>query len=227
MKIDNSELELHSFIYSKITRPQKAIADLFRALSAYGTPFTLERCEKFNFSSELEGAGVILMRTGVYSVCHAESDLFVASGFGESIIGFIDSYSLFYDIPFRPAHYVFAETNCVGYFVKLADFLMVVDSKQLWHDVSRILAHRLMVMSIREQELVGVDSYTMIRSILIEVWNYPESYRHQINILNIVQRRTKISKSRIMKILSELRKGNYIVIQKGRLENINSLPKAF
>lgn len=51
----------------------------------------------------------------------------------------------------------------------------------------------------------------------------PES----IIVLNFIQRRTGISRSRTMKILSELKKGGYIHIDNGRLTALGKLPVAY
>ncbi|PQQ61214.1 hypothetical protein C6H70_21800, partial [Klebsiella pneumoniae] len=55
----------------------------------------------------------------------------------------------------------------------------------------------------------------MVRTLLTELADYPEAYRRQINVLSFIQRRTNLSRSRIMSILSELRKGGYITVHRG------------
>lgn len=127
----------------------------------------------------------------------------------------------------RPEHFLLAETACTGRFVCLADFIKIADECDLWHDVARCLAYRLMVMSARDCELVGVDSYLKVRTLLIEIWAYPQTYRENIIVLNFIQRRTGISRSRTMKILSELKKGGYIHIDNGRLTALGKLPVAY
>ncbi|EMC8872176.1 helix-turn-helix domain-containing protein, partial [Escherichia coli] len=64
-------------------------------------------------------------------------------------------------------------------------------------------------------------------SLLIELWAYASEYRQSINVLNFIQRRTGISRSRTMKLLSELKKGGYITIDGGRLIDMKKLPTAF
>lgn len=93
--------------------------------------------------------------------------------------------------------------------------------------MARCLAYRLMVMSARDRELVGVDSYLKVRALLTEIWAYPQDYRESIIVLNFIQRRTGISRSRTMKILSELKKGGYIHIDNGRLTALGKLPVAY
>ncbi|EOG8331849.1 MAG: helix-turn-helix domain-containing protein [Klebsiella sp.] len=99
--------------------------------------------------------------------------------------------------------------------------MKIIDEQNLWHDIARILAHRLLVMAIREKEFIGVESFIMIRTLILELGSYPEEYREQINVLNFIQRRTNLSRSGILYVLSELRKGDYISVHRGVLKGIN------
>lgn len=219
---------LHAFSFAHNTKPTFAVESLFNALMPVGKPFDLPQGKTYLLNPDRESAGIILLEHGICSVCHAGNDLFITSMFSPSILGLVDGYSIFYDVPARPRHYLYAETLCYGKFVPLNDFVRICDEQNLWHDVARILAHRLMVMSAREEELVGVDSYLKVRTMLIELNAYPEEYRQQIQVLSFVQRRTNISRSRVLAILSELRKGEYITIDNGKLVAIHQkLPAAF
>lgn len=91
----------------------------------------------------------------------------------------------------------------------------ILNEKNLWQEMAHILAQRLMVLRMRSQEMVGVDSYPMVRTLLTELADYPEEYRRQINALSFIQRRTNLSRSRVMSILAELRKGGYITVHRG------------
>lgn len=219
---------LHAFSFAQQTKPFLALDTLFRALIPAGKPFELQPGKTFQLSPDRENSGIVLLEHGICSICHSGNNLFITSAFSPSILGLIDGYSVFYDVPFRPQHYLYGETLCHGKFVPLNDFVEIADRDNLWHDVARILAHRLMAMSAREEELVGVESYLKVRTMLIELGSYPEEYRKQIQVLNFIQRRTNISRSRVLAILSELRKGEYITIENSRLIAVNQkLPAAF
>ena len=226
---NESENVLHSFIFSQRAKPHLAIDTLFSAFSSFSQPFVLPPGEEFVFGLDKVGAKVVLLETGVCSYCRNDSDsrLLVSSLFAPSVVGLVDSYGVTYDVPARPQHVMIADTECRGRTVLLTDFLKIADELDLWHDIARYLAYCLMVMSVRDRELVGVDSYFKVRSLLIEIWAYPEEYRQSINVLNFIQRRTGISRSRTMKILSELRKGDYISIESGRLIQLKKLPFAY
>lgn len=232
MKLDvadndnDNENGLHSYFFSQQAKPHAALDALFSALWSFGQPFCLQPGEEFFLSSDGEHK-IVLLESGIFSFCRCGSNLHVLSTFAPSIVGLVDSYGATYNVPTRPEHFLIAETQCSGRAVSLPDFIKVADECDLWHDVARILAYRLMVMNVRDRELVGVDSYLKVRSLLIELWAYASEYRQSINVLNFIQRRTGISRSRTMKLLSELKKGGYISIDGGRLLDMKKLPMAY
>lgn len=230
MKLDVAENDnengLHSYFFSQQAKPHAALDALFSALWSFGQPFCLQPGEEFFLNSDGEHK-IVLLESGIFSFCRCGSGLHVLSTFAPSIVGLVDSYGATYNVPTRPEHFLIAETQCSGRAVSLPNFIKVADECDLWHDVARILAYRLMVMNVRDRELVGVDSYLKVRSLLIELWAYASEYRQSINVLNFIQRRTGISRSRTMKLLSELKKGGYISIDGGRLLDMKKLPMAY
>ena len=230
MKVDiaenDNENTLHSYLFSQQAKPHAALDALFSALWSFGKPFNLNPGDEFLLNSGGENK-IVLLQSGIFSFCRCGSGLHVSSTFAPSIVGLVDSYGVTYDVPTRPEHFLVAETECSGRAVSLPDFIKTVDECDLWHDVARILAYRLMVMSVRDRELVGVDSYLKVRALLIELWAYASEYRQSINVLNFIQRRTGISRSRTMKLLSELKKGGYISIDGGRLLDMKKLTTAY
>ncbi|POP41355.1 cytoplasmic protein [Superficieibacter electus] len=218
---------LHSFIFSQKSKPLDAIENVLQHFIPFSLPLSLSTGEIFPLGLEKEALRIVLLQEGICSFCHQKSQRQIGVVFAPSLLGLTDSYARSYNVSEWPQHYIVAETECTGYSILVSDFIKVADEQGLWHDIARILVQRLMAMSAREEEMIGVDSYLKVRTLLIEVWAYPENYRKQINILNFVQRRTNLSKSRIMKILSELKKGSYINIDSGKLIDLKKLPLAY
>lgn len=224
---NNNDNGLHSFVFSQQSKPYRSIDVLFSALLPLSKPLRMEAGSELMLGANKDDAVIVLLEDGICSFCHQENQLHITTVFAPSIAGLIDGYALTYNAPAWPEHYILAETRCLGRVVSLTDFTEVINEQSLWHDVTHILAHRLMFMSARSKEMIGVDSYIKVRALLIEIWAYPEAYRSQINVLNFVQRRTALSRSRILKILSELKKGGYIDIEIGKLQALNKLPLAY
>ncbi|HCN8310447.1 TPA: helix-turn-helix domain-containing protein [Escherichia coli] len=218
---------LDSYLFAKSTKPNDAIKTLQEALKPFGKVFTLPRNHTMELSKERDKAFILMFEYGCFSLFHEGSELAISTAFSPTVMGLIDAYSLYYGLEKRPQHYVLAETYCTGWSIPLDIFLAKCDELVLWHDVAKILAQRLMVMSARETELVGKDAYSKIRALLLELSRYPDNIREQINIAAFISHRTKMSKSRIMSILSELRTGEYITTNKGVLTSITKLPTSF
>jgi HD superfamily phosphohydrolase YqeK len=219
--------QLHAYRFAMDTKPVKAIAALHDALREFGKAFSLKTASKMKLSKDKSTAFIVLLNEGCCSVNHADNDQYIVTFFAPTVIGLLDGYGLYYDVPARPQHYIRAETNCSGWVVPLDIFVEKCDELSLWHDVSRFLAQRLMVMSAREYELVGNDAYGKIRALLQEIWLYPEEFRSKLLIAAFIQRRAKLSRSRVMNILSVLKQGGYIEIEAGVLTSMKKLPLSF
>lgn len=203
----------------------ESILSAFRPVS---TPFELAQSNYYHFPLAQSESGFILLEEGVASVCFAENQLVISTVLAPAILGLIDNYGVFNGLPDIRHSSLFAETDLSGRWIAHQAAVNILNEKNLWQEMAHILTQRLMVLSMREQELLGVDSYQMVRILLMELAVYSETYRRQINVLRFIQRRTNLSRSRIMSILSELRKGGYIIIHRGVLMTIaQPLPANF
>ncbi|VAS65225.1 Crp/Fnr family transcriptional regulator [Klebsiella quasipneumoniae] len=201
---------------------------LLSAFRPVSTPFELAQSNYYHFPLAQSESGFILLEEGVASVCFAENQLVISTILAPAILGLIDNYGVFNGLPDKRHCSLFAETDLSGRWIAHQAAVNILNEKNLWQEMAHILTQRLMVLSMREQELLGVDSYQMVRILLMELAVYSETYRRQINVLRFIQRRTNLSRSRIMSILSELRKGGYIIIHRGVLMTIaQPLPANF
>lgn len=201
---------------------------LLSAFRPVSTPFELAQSNYYHFPLAQSESGFILLEAGVASVCFAENQLVISTILAPAILGLIDNYGVFNGLPDKRHCSLFAETDLSGRWIAHQAAVNILNEKNLWQEMAHILTQRLMVLSMRERELLGVDSYQMVRILLMELAVYSETYRRQINVLRFIQRRTNLSRSRIMSILSELRKGGYIIIHRGVLMTIaQPLPANF
>lgn len=76
-------------------------------------------------------------------------------------------------------------------------------------------------------QLVGNNSYSQIRAMLMEMAEWDETLRSKIGVMNHIQRSTRISRSVVAEILAALRRGNYINMSRGKLVSVNRLPTEY
>ncbi|HBR2909205.1 TPA: helix-turn-helix domain-containing protein [Klebsiella pneumoniae] len=223
----STDQALPSFYYGRQTKPLFAVESLLSAFLPASSPFALPRSTYYRFPPTQAESGLILLEEGIASLCHAENNMVISTIFAPSLLGLIDGYGVFNGIPEKHHCSLFAETDLRGRWIGHQAAVEILNAQNLWQG-PHVLAQRLMVLSMRSQEMMGVDSYLMVRTLLTELADYPEEYRRQINALSFIQRRTNLSRSRVMSILAELRKGGYITVHRGVLEKITrTLPAHF
>lgn len=109
---------------------------------------------------------------------------------------------------------------------KRSDFYSFISASNLWEDLYFIMQYTASLLNIKLQIMLSCDLYSVIKYYLREIDNNPE-LRGQVNVCDYITRRSGFSKSGTMMVLSELKKGNYIIIERGRLKKIKSLPSGF
>lgn len=115
------------------------------------------------------------------------------------------------------------ETSEIG-MLALASFNQIIANDNLWehfagllmYSASRVYEHCAMISQL--------SAYDIICTQLVELMQEPESIREHTTAANYIKSRTWLSRSGIMRILSELRTGGYITMQRGVLQEINHLP---
>lgn len=229
----NLEGEANSpYLLSKKLRPFDAIENVLNKLKSCGEEVCLAAGETMNLSEDEQKSRIILVYQGIFRVhsCRLDerkSDIHFGLMRSPNIVGFVDGYADMFNLNFRLSNRLTAETDCAIRILTPQMLAQKVDEHDIWRDISKILAHRLLVLLAKQVELNGYDAYKKIRSLLLELWVYPEQIRKETNVLAFIQSRTSISRSQIMKILAELKAGKYIRMSNGRLQEMCRLPKSF
>lgn len=96
------------------------------------------------------------------------------------------------------------------------------------HNLWKSLAHLLIYTATRVYDhctkISALTSYEVIRYQIYELMGETEAVRRSVTIARYVQGRTFLSRSSIMKILADLKKGGYIITDRGMLVSINHIP---
>ncbi|GDX06054.1 helix-turn-helix domain-containing protein [Buttiauxella sp. A111] len=119
------------------------------------------------------------------------------------------------------------EEACKAIVVPAERAFEIFTQQQLWESVAHLMAWFVQNITLREEHLVGVSAYVMIRSKLLELHLQPSEFRAKTNVVDYIKDRTQLARSTIMAILSELRRGEYIEIKRGKLITIKYLPKDY
>lgn len=123
--------------------------------------------------------------------------------------------------------YGLVRSNAVVRTIRKEDFIRLLNEHNLWEALSNILAWYVCLLSKRDQVLVARSAYAIVREFLLEINELIVRHDRDINIYDYIQEYTNLARSTIIKILADLKRGEYIEVEKGRLLNITSLPEKY
>lgn len=103
----------------------------------------------------------------------------------------------------------------------------IIASEDLWQSLSTLLIYTATRVYDHCTKISSPSSYEIICYQLYELMSETEKVRNSVSIVSYIKSRTFLSRSTIMKILAQLKTGNYIVTEKGLLKGINNIPSRY
>ncbi|HHA2008505.1 TPA: helix-turn-helix domain-containing protein [Enterobacter mori] len=102
-----------------------------------------------------------------------------------------------------------------------------IENGNLWRETAFSLMFGIKRLAEEYHNSAGLSTYDLIRINLLALMEEEEELRLAINVSDYIQDKTRISRSRVMKILSDLRDGEFIEIRRGILLKVNKLPENY
>lgn len=204
-------------IYGKNLRPQNEINNIISATTEYEGK-TLKKWQKI---STANAEYIYIIISGDVEFRRTSDDLCMFTLQGQCIFGLS---SIFHNT----SHiYGVVRANTVVRAIKRDAFSRLMTEKNLWPDLTIVLSWYICLMSKRDDLLVARSAYSVVREFLMEINELTIQQHRDINVYDYIQEYTNLARSTIIKILSDLKKGHYIVVEKGRLINMTSLPEKY
>ena len=123
--------------------------------------------------------------------------------------------------------YILSEESQFSYMLYgRSEFFNMIAALNMWEDLYHIMQYTASRLNIKLQAMLPCDLYSVVKYYLNEINSNPDLKAH-VNVCDYITKRSGFSKSGTMMILSELKKGNYIDIDRGRLKKIKILPSRF
>ncbi|MFY9997699.1 MAG: helix-turn-helix domain-containing protein [Leclercia sp.] len=204
-------------IYSKNIRPQKAM-DAIVAATADFPDKTLKKWQKI-ITADADYIHIVI--SGEVEIRRVSDEL---SMFTMRSQGFLGVSSIYNNAAYM---YGLARTPTVIRTIKKTDFERLIGEKNLWAEFTQVLVWYISILSKRDDVLVARSAYSVVREFLIEINELIVLHKREVNVYDYIQEYTNLARSTIIKILSDLKKGQYIVVEKGKLITINSLPERY
>ncbi|EPE7490546.1 helix-turn-helix domain-containing protein [Cronobacter universalis] len=198
-------------------RPEEAITSLINALKNSG--------ELRHFASgahiPAQPDYIIVIEQGAVSMHRVMDSLTMIESTRPQLLG------ITYNNQFTRHFTIKAESACEARVVQREEFECLIETRQLWRELLQVVSWYYDVLYWKSYHFLGRQSYTLIRNCLIELAAKNEQERDEINACDFIRGKTNLSQSYILKVFSDLRKGDYIDISRGRLKAINKLPERY
>lgn len=103
----------------------------------------------------------------------------------------------------------------------------IIERENLWEDAAYYYMFTIKRLMSAHNNSAGLSTYELIRLNLAALMDEDDSIRLSVSASDYIQEKTNLSRSRVMKILSDLKTGGYIDTHRGVLINIKSLPDKY
>lgn len=204
-------------IYGRKLRPYHEIEKIISATEG----FEEKSLKKWQKISTVENEFIHIIVSGEVEFRRESDELCLFTLQGQCIFGLSS-------IIYHSSHmYGLVRSNTVVRSIPKDAFSQLMTEKGLWPELTKVLAWYICMLSKRDDVLVARSAYSVVREFLLEINELIVHHQRDINVHDYIQEYTSLARSTIIKILSDLKKGQYIVVEKGRLLNITNLPEKY
>lgn len=198
-------------------KPVDEISQLIEHFLPHSYSFSIKKDEIIHYINEKERE-CFLIHQGVISLHRLGDGLLLSSEQAPFIFGLSNQHSS------NNALFLRSEEPCLVSRLSLQKVIDIISEHNLWKSQAKFLAFITSRWYDHSARTCKMSSYDIIRLLLIELMNEPEAFRLSITAANYIKNRCFLSRSGIMRILSELRAGGYIKTERGILLGFNYLP---
>lgn len=187
-------------------------------------PFVDFKCIKINtrFTFSADNDNCYLIRSGAVSMYRQPDDILFEIFDAPCIRGVVSlppgTNSIFILKTLAPSEIAI---------VKREALFELFTRHDLWEKFARHLLGSSGIIVEKLFKLTTPTAYDVVRYQLYELINMSPEARESMVASEYICGKTRLSRSRVMRILSDLREGGYIVIERGILKKISSLPKQY
>ncbi len=203
-------------------KPLSELSRLEQCLKAASTPFKTAPQQLISNSTFGDGPHTFFIQTGIVAILRKSDELLVGIAKAPYIYGLTAGMN-----EIHHEYVMVAQTPCTGFYLSASTARQLIQLEYLWQDAFCWLSWINHILGKRDMQLVGNNSYSQIRAMLINMAEWDDTLRSKIGVMNHIQRSTRISRSVVAEVLAALRQGNYINMSRGKLISINRLPAEY
>lgn len=204
------------------TKPLAQLEIIRSRLVGAGKKFSLPAGSEISMFNEKNEQLIFFFKEGSFVLYREMDDLLMELVSSPTLIGLA---SILQSSQFK--YRVITQTDCQGFTLPASLALEIIEKNKIWQSVCYWTTFLLHSLEHRDARFIGATTYSQIRTTLLIMDSWSSELRERTGVINFVQKRTKISRSVIAEVLSALRKGNYIEMDKGKLKVVNRLPSSY
>ncbi|MEL4012843.1 helix-turn-helix domain-containing protein [Dryocola clanedunensis] len=219
--IKKQNLDLFSATYkNEDRRPHQSILNLIDYFDANSNKIETNSQQIIHYI-ENEERNVFILHKGSVGLYRSRDSMVLNSESSPFIFGFSNQIS--------DPDYLFMRTqepSTISY-LPLSEANKIVEKNDLWKDLAFLLVYTAARVYEHCSSISQPTSYEIIKYQLLELMKESDEIRNNTTAAGYIKSRTFLSRSGIMRILSELKVGGYIQIERGVLTKIIHLPKKY
>jgi hypothetical protein len=195
-----------------MSKPTKAINKLIAAFRTASAPLEIKGKESvIELNPVKEQAKVVLVLDGALNIYRTADNLRFVRAAAPNLFGMQGS-------PFRYNLYQFrSEKGAVLETLPFSRAMELVSEHQLFKEVVHFQTYLSDFQAYRTNLLISKSTYQIVCAFLFELELMPPEQRLRTSVFNYIHEHTHLARSGVMKILSDLRQGEYINIENGKL----------
>jgi CRP-like cAMP-binding protein len=159
-----------------------------------------------------------LIRSGICKLHHGPDEILINTMYIPSIIGVGGVLAA------NGALFLQTHTSAEVAIVKTQDIRQIIARFNLWELLSRHIYRVTNRFFMLSSYLNSPTAYEILRFQMLELMDEPTEFRESISAAQYIQQKTRLSRSSIMKILSQLKQGGFVKLENGILKEICHLP---
>ncbi|RJT27976.1 helix-turn-helix domain-containing protein [Buttiauxella izardii] len=198
-------------------KPSAHIDILIDAFKPHAKIFETKARQTINYIEDGESRIVLLLR-GSICLYRKSDNIVLNSESSRYIFGISQQLTTPHSLFLRTQ-----ETSLVGT-LPLNIALELIRTNKYWESLARLLIYNVTRVHDHCAKISQLSSYDILRSQLFELMNESPEIRSNTTAANYIISRTFLSRSCAMRILSALKAGNYITMEKGILIDVHHLP---
>ncbi|NBC99022.1 hypothetical protein GV764_08315 [Atlantibacter hermannii] len=201
-----------------MTLPQKPLSELYRLTDLFTDYNKLTRVERYTLIP-IKAHTVTLIHGGQFSLIRSSDRLLFEKHTAPALFGLSGNPQTLSYLR------IYADSQCHFQLVPLEAFMQRLEENHSLHLIPAVLSWHIESLLYRDEMMMGRNSYQMIKGNILHLNQLDEFMRAKINVADFIVKRTNLSRSIVMKVLSALRAKNYIDVKRGKLLTINQLPE--